>query len=83
MFDSYESALDWTRAEYANVISLIRLAVATKRHSYGWQIPTMFLLEIHDGWDDRIAVLELAVAAANESSNSIGEADSLAYLSQA
>lgn len=82
-FDNYQSALDWTRAEYANVVSLVRLAAATKRHSFGWQIPIVFLLELHDGWDDRVSVLELAVASANASSDPVGELDSLAYLSQA
>ncbi|RZQ61271.1 AfsR/SARP family transcriptional regulator [Amycolatopsis suaedae] len=59
-------AREWCRAEYPNLLAAIRLAAATARHRYAWQLPwalQSYLLNqtlLHDG----LAVHDLALTAA-------------------
>jgi tetratricopeptide (TPR) repeat protein len=81
-FTTYDAALKWCDAEYANLVAAIRHAAEIGEHTIAWQLPAVLMEFFHlrKSWTDRIATSQIGLTSAHRSHDRFGEAWTLNFL---
>jgi tetratricopeptide (TPR) repeat protein len=74
-FDNRAEAVRWYDIEHDNLLAAVHYAVDSGRDKVAWQLPASLspFLSLRSRWVDKIAVLEIGLAAARRAADRAGE----------